>query len=357
MSPDQQKMLNRLVDACLKRGTRPIPLPHCAICARYANENLAFEGILALLDALPEVEAHDVVEHIEDALADLPAGYRQQLVTADNFGAQLEAPSWRLVRGLLVDLYSEGIEEYFADSRLAKLEQITLLGGAYGGPDISVEFIRAIVESPVFGNVRKFYIHSGDVSEDGIQLFCSSEFTERLDEIVDFPCRDGRQFNRILNARIIRGLSCWDSVDKRLRFPTVALPATSPWLEELALFIGWQSEDGIASFLTSAMPELARLKSATVSLGGVTRDKIQDLMDLELPSSVLAVTWRPETKHRSILIHDCEYLNVRQISPHLGRNYRSCDALMNPFPWPSSSTPVTRKSCLRQNHQSLLRLG
>jgi hypothetical protein len=153
--PEHLNELEELIAACLARGHRPIPLPHCAICARYALENLPFEGLLALIDALPPAEATAAAQRAERELAALPAGYRQQLVSVDTFAALLVAPSWPLIRSLVIDLHGTGQESWFADPRLEKIEEVTLLGYAYGGPDIRVELLRALMESPVLTNVQK----------------------------------------------------------------------------------------------------------------------------------------------------------------------------------------------------------
>jgi hypothetical protein len=315
--------LRGLIEACLRRGTRPIPLPHCAICARYAHENLPFEAILALIDALPAGEAAATTALVERELAALPAAYRQQQVTDVTFAALLSAPSWPLVRSLVVDLYGEQVERFFVDPRLAQIEQITLLGGAYGGPDISLEFLKGLTESPALTSVRKLTLHSGDVDDDGRALFWASPLAARLEEIEGVPYQ-GEPVPRPLRAKVITGLSFWRRESAPALQPLLS-PATSPHLERTSLF-GADASDGALTALQAALDPAARLRSVSAGFWQVKPEHFAGLQRIRWPKCVEDIHGLPEFRNDTFYL-DCDMLNVALADKHDGEQLQGCDCL------------------------------
>jgi hypothetical protein len=314
--------LRTLIDACLKRGNRPVPLPHCAICARYAKVNLAFEGILAFLDALPAADASALTELVESELSSLPSGYRQQPVTVADFAALLDAPSWRLVRSLVIDLYGEEIARHFADPRLANVEEITLLGGAYGGPDITPEYLRALVESPALVNVQKFTLHSGDVDAEGRSIFWSSAFARRLEEIDGFPYF-GEETAGPLEARVLHGLSVYQTEGEPQSFALPG-PQIAPRLESLSLCAGGMANDSVLAALETEAESLGRLKTLAIAFFRLTPEQIQRLSALPLPPHA-SVAWAPEHGRGDTFTLDCDMLTVFRADKNDGALFGESD--------------------------------
>jgi hypothetical protein len=101
--------------------------------------NLAFEGILAFLDALPAADAFALTEVVESELSSLPSGYRQQAMTVADFAALLDAPS----------------------------SQVKIIRGTWEGRDAVVVEVRddqMVVEVQVFGRGTPVEVSLGDVA-------------------------------------------------------------------------------------------------------------------------------------------------------------------------------------------------
>ena len=58
--------LKEILDVCARRASLPVSLPHCAICARYTTDNLPFEALMSLLDAMPEGLRAEAGGYLED---------------------------------------------------------------------------------------------------------------------------------------------------------------------------------------------------------------------------------------------------------------------------------------------------
>jgi hypothetical protein len=304
---NENRELQTLINACLARGRRPIPLPHCAICARYACENLAFEAILAIIDAMPAGEARTTATEVARQLADLPASYRQQLVDQGNFAAILDAPSWPLVRSLVIDVHEAKIADRLADPRLAEIEELTLLGYAYGGPDIPPAFIERLVDSPAFARVRKLTLHSGEIDDEGRRIFWRSAFAARLTSIEGVPYR-GEDLPQSLAARTITGLGWWDAAEKEAALSQLTSSAKTPQLETLKLSGGFGGGASLLALLAAAASQLVRLRELSLSLYNPNAQQLAQLETIPLPAHA-RVAVNPDLRGE-IFTHDCDHLHV-----------------------------------------------
>ncbi|HVW00055.1 MAG TPA: hypothetical protein VHB77_06940, partial [Planctomycetaceae bacterium] len=289
--------LQSLLEACLARGNRPIPLPHCAICARYAHENLPFEAMLAIIESLPPELARTIAADLAGKLAGLPAAFCQQQVTLDDVAAMLDAPSLPLVRSLVVDLSVQEIGRFLSDPRLEQIEELTLLGYAYGGPDITTAFLRELVESPSLRRVRKLTLHSGDVDQAGREIFWNSTFAAQLEQIDGFPYA-GEPVSRPLQARTIGGLHFFEAgVNPEW---SLLSPAITPRLEELRLSGGFAGLEAMLRMLSERVRDLARLSSFAVSLHNPTPEQLTALERIDLPQA--RVSLHPSLSGNSVTL-------------------------------------------------------
>lgn len=130
IAQELQAELNDILDVCRQRFGLPPTLPHCAICARYATENLPFEALMSFLDVVPAELRSGFLAVAADRLAAMPAAMRQQQVDAVTLPVLMDSPGWPLVRSLLIDMGKQEIHRHFDDPRLNAIEEVTLLGAS-----------------------------------------------------------------------------------------------------------------------------------------------------------------------------------------------------------------------------------
>lgn len=247
------------------------------------------------------------IREVARRLHDVPSGYRQQLVNQINIEAILSAPSWPLVRSLVIDLYGDDIHSHFNDERLAQVEEITLLGGAYGGPDIGPGFMQSLVESPAFGNVRKFSIHSGDVGDETRAIFWQSDFAARLEEIIGVP-NFGETPSKPLAAHTISGLYFLPETGD---FLAPIHPDVSPHLKSASVSGGWENPDAALEACAERIDWLNRVESLTIQFNNLSEEAIARLDQLPLAKSasieLSSYNWRGAG-----FPHECSHLDVIQ---------------------------------------------
>src|SRR5262245_48903312 len=98
-----RRELAEILDVCTQRASLPVNLPHCAICARYATDNLPFEALMSLLDVVPKGFLPEALAAAEDRLGAVPHAMRQQHVDAVTLPVLMDSPGWPLVRSLVID--------------------------------------------------------------------------------------------------------------------------------------------------------------------------------------------------------------------------------------------------------------
>src|SRR5262245_37433306 len=160
-----QAELDELLSICERRSGRAKQLPHCAICARYSGTSPAFEGILSLLETLPASDQPRALAIAAERLARVPPSQRSQQVTVANFGPLLDSPGWPLVGNLIIDMGNEDTARHLSHPRLAGIQELTLLGFAYGNAIAGSSFTSALLNSNL-SSVRVLTLHSADL-EDG----------------------------------------------------------------------------------------------------------------------------------------------------------------------------------------------
>jgi hypothetical protein len=287
-----------MIDVCTQRANLPVALPHCAICARYSTDNLPFEAILALLEVVPESERAEAVRIAMRGLKAVPAAIREQQVTATTLPVLFDTPGWPLVRSLVIDMADQSIAAHFDDPRLGAIEEITLLGFAYGGCEISEEFAQRLFNSSTLKKVRELKLHSMEASELLSKSFWPSGMARRLKIVSGIPYF-GETIRKPLKLQEL-GLSRYHHPPEGLSLRSLLDPKITPELTQLTTGAFFEGIEPFLKLLTEEKPLFERLK---VSLGfsDFRGEESHRLGHADLPESVETITWNSQFNHVSVM--------------------------------------------------------
>lgn len=257
--------LQEILSVCVERAKLPIPLPHCAICARYATDSLAFSALLSFLDVLPEKLQSEAVAIAAEQLTDVPAPMRQVSVKATTLPVLLDSPGWPLVRSLVIDMAHQKIRGHFGDSRLTKIEEVTLLGFAYGGCEVDAEFSQAFFHSAAFSSLRTLLLHSVESTESLSSAFWSSLMARQLTRVEGMPY-EGEPIDGPLAVEQLKLAGCFERPLEGFSLAGLLAPETTPNLKELSLSCGYSGLIGYLECLEKEGAFLERIESVELEL-------------------------------------------------------------------------------------------
>ncbi len=280
--------LKEILSVCAQRASLPVTLPHCAICARYATDSLPFEALLSLLDVLPVELLPQALAAAEDCLASLPPAMRQQHVNAVTLPVLLDSPGWPLVRSLVIDLADQEIRKHFDDPRLKAIEEITLLGYAYGGCKLRPAFCDAFFHSRSFPSLRSLSFHSTESTADTSRRFWASPLARQLERIDGAPYF-GDPIAGPLAVRELCLAGYGDELPAGFSLNRLLDPSASPQLTSLSLSAYWEGMSPLLQLITA---ECRLLERIAVSLRFSDSDGAWThlLKQATLPASVRSVT-------------------------------------------------------------------
>src|SRR5262249_935527 len=290
--------LKEILDVCGQRASLPVTLPHCAICARYTTDNLPFEALMSLLDIMPGELHAEAIAAAADRLSAMPPAMRQQQVSAVTLPVLMDSPGWPLVRSLVIDMSNQEIHQYFDDPRLSTIQEITLLGFAYGGCELQPAFNDALFNSSGFVNVRSLVFHSTESDSEISRCFWSSALARRLERVEGVPYL-GHPVTGPLAMREIT-LAGYLDFPPGLSLSQLLDPAATPRLTHLTL--GAYS-DALAPFfklLTDQRGLLERIQNVSLRLSDYGAERTHLLGPTILPASTQTVSWHSECPHTSL---------------------------------------------------------
>ncbi len=320
-----EAVLDELLTTCERRAGRAQGLPHCAICARYAAASPAFEGVLSLLETLPAAEQGDALATAAARLAAVPAGQRGQQVTAANFGPLLDSPGWPLVRSLVIDLGSEDTARFLAHPRLAGVEELTLLGFAYGNAVAGAAFTAALLGANL-PTLRALTLHSTDLADEDLAAFWASPFAARLDRIAGVAYR-GEALPHALAATEIQLPGAWDRDGRFDYLLRLIAPGATPHLRTLRLgtYYAERSALGVLELLEGHRREFERIAELEVAVYGRNEATEQRLRTVSWPATMKAVSWSWHSGHGTIVGLDGDTHRVYR--PDAGEGVAGCDTV------------------------------
>jgi hypothetical protein len=292
--------LEELLAVCERRAARAEELPHCAICARSANTSPAFEGVLSLLETLPPEKAAAALAAARGRLARLPASQRTQQVSAVTFGVLLDSPGWPLVGHLVIDLGSEESARYLSHPGLLRIEELTLLGFAYGNATPGSRFTRALLESSLL-NVRVLRLHSADLADEDRPVFWASPFAARLERIEGVAYR-GEALPHPLQATEIKLRGAWDPVEEPDGLLRLVAPGATPRLKNLDLgcYYAGGAAPALLRLLAAHRGAFERIEDVSLAIYGRGDETQRLLAEANLPRTLRTVSWSWHSTHGTI---------------------------------------------------------
>jgi hypothetical protein len=289
--------LKEILDVCAQRASLPVTLPHCAICARYATDNLPFEALMSLLDVMPGELHGEALAAAADRLSGMQPAVRQQHVSAVTLPVLMDSPGWPLVRSLVIDMANQEIHQYFDDRRLSNIEEITLLGFAYGGCEVKPAFSDALFNSRGFVNVRSLIFHSTESDADMSRRFWSSPLARRLERINGVPYF-GDPVIGPLPARDI-SLASYGNIPEGFSFSQLFDPGATPRLTHLALGAYFKALPLFLQLVAAEGGLLERIDNISLRLSDFGGEQTQLLRPATLPASTRTVSWYCDYRHVS----------------------------------------------------------
>jgi hypothetical protein len=296
--------LKEILGVCAQRASLPVTLPHCAICARYATDNLPFEALMSLLDITPAELHSEALAAATDQLSGMPAAMRQQHVSAVTLPVLMDSPGWPLVRSLVIDMANQAVHEYFDDPRLSDIEEITLLGFAYGGCEVKPAFSEALFNSRSFVNIRSLTFHSTESGADMSQRFWSSPLARRLERIDGVPYF-GDPVIGPLGMREI-SLASYFNIPDRYSLSPLLDPAATPRLTNLTLRAYFDALPRFLQVLAAEGGMLERIDNVSLGLSDFHGEHTQLIRPATLPASTRAVCWYSDYRHVSRINSGCD---------------------------------------------------
>jgi hypothetical protein len=317
--------LDELLTVCEQRAGRAEGLPHCAICARYANNSPAFEAILSLLETLSPEQAGAALAVARGRLSRVPAAQRSQQVSAATFGALLNTPGWPLVGHLIIDLANEETAQLLSHPGLLGVEELTLLGFAYGNATAGSPFTRALLESSL-QNVRVLRLHSADLADEDLASFWSSPFAARLERIEGAAYR-GEALPHPLQAAEIELRGTWDPVEHLDGLLRLLEPRATPRLGKLNLgsYYAQGAAPAMLRLLASHRSTFERIEEVSLSIYGRGDESQKLLAEAVLPRTVRKVAWSWHSTHGTIFTFGGEIHTVYR--PAQGDDVSGIDAI------------------------------
>jgi hypothetical protein len=87
----------------------------------------------------------------------------------------------------VIDMADQTISRHLDDHRLSVIEEIILLGFAYGGCHLTSEFCHALFNSRSLVNVRTLSFHSIESGEELSRRFWASPMARHLEQVSEVP--------------------------------------------------------------------------------------------------------------------------------------------------------------------------
>lgn len=291
--------LNEILDVCAQRASLPVTLPHCAICARYATDNLPFEALMSLLDIMPDELIAEARATAADRLSEVPPAMRQQHVSAVTLPVLMDSPGWALVRSLVIDMADQSICQHFDDPRLSNIEEITLLGFAYGGCEVKPAFNDALFSFHGFVNVRSLIFHSTESDADMSRRFWSSPLARRLERIDGVPYFG----DPVMGPLAVRelNLASLGNMPEGFSLRRLLDPAATPRLTHLTLGACFEVLVPFLQLLADESALLERIDNVTLRLSDFSGERTPLLRPAVLPASTRGVSWSSDYRHVSMI--------------------------------------------------------
>jgi hypothetical protein len=317
--------LEELLTLCERRAGRTGELPHCAICARYASTSPAFEAVLSLLETLPRDQAAEAVGVAQRRLARVPASRRSQQVSAATFGVLLDSPGWPLVGHLVIDLASEETAGFLSHPGLVGIEELTLLGFAYGNATTGSPFTQALLESSL-ENVRVLRLHASDFADEDRSLFWTSPFAARLERIDGMTYR-GEALPHPLQATEIKLTGAWDAVEDPEGLLRLLAPGATPRLKKLDLgsYYAAGAAPALLRLLAAHRGSFERIEEVSLAIYGRGEETQRLLAEGVLPRTVRTVSWSWHATHGTIFAFNGDIHTV--YSPSNGDDVSGIDSI------------------------------
>lgn len=296
--------LQELLTECERRAGRAREMPHCAICARYDNASPAFEAVLSLLETLPPDQAAEALTEARARLAVVPASQRPQQVSAETFGVLLDTPGWPLVGHLVIDLASEETARFLSHPGLEGIEELTLLGFAYGNATAGSRFTEALLDSSLL-NVRSLRLHSADLAAEDLASFWASPFAARLGRIEGLTYRGEALPHPLQAAEIALSAGAWDRVEDPDCLLRLLSPKATPRLKKLGLgsYYAQGAAPALLRLLAAHRGAFERVEEVSFTVYSQGEEAQRLLAEGVLPRSVRA-SWYWQPTHGAIFTFD-----------------------------------------------------
>ncbi|MGL6075172.1 MAG: hypothetical protein ACRC8S_13510 [Fimbriiglobus sp.] len=289
--------LTEILSVCRERGTRPKSVPHCAICARYSQDTLPFETLLAFLDVLPTEYLPEALARAEQELSDVLVEHRSLNVSAITMGSLLSEPGFRLVRSLTIDMSDQQVADHFDDPRLSAIEAITLLGFAYDTCYATDDFASKLGNSSSLKNVRTLTLHSTSFQPEVSHSFLSTRMAQRL-QTLDGGSYVGSPAQPLTNLReLSMGLyeetatAEWMALLAERSTPNLQSLSISAYGKPLELLFLWLSDH----------PELARRCKVSLNCSDYSGEYTGLVSQHALPEPVEKISWYSSTWKTSLV--------------------------------------------------------
>jgi hypothetical protein len=226
---------------------------------------------------------------------------RQQQVDAVTLPVLMDSPGWPLVRSLVLDMASQEIHKHFDDPRLGAIEEITLLGFAYGGCDLQPAFYDALFNSRGFANLRTLIFHSTESGEELSRKFWASPLARRLERI-DGISYFGEPIAGPLAVRELK-VASYGGLPDGFSLAPLLDPAVSPRLTTLSLGAYFDGQALLLDVLAREGRFLERIDSVTLHFSDFGGKTVHLLGNATLPRAAGKVTWHTSNFHQVSLIH------------------------------------------------------
>lgn len=295
---DLKSELKEILNVCTERASLPATLPHCAICARYATDNLPFEALLSLIDVMPAEILPGALAAATDRLSGLPLAMRQQLVDAVTLPVLMDSPGWPLVRSLVIDMVQQEVHKHFDDPRLQAIEEVTLLGFAYDGCELKAAFNQALFHARGFASLRSLTFHSIEGDAELSRHFWASPLARQLERIDGVP-----YFGEVVSGPLaVRELSLSTYIHRQdLSISPLLDPGITPHLRNLSIGGYDEGLEALLRLLADERELFERIEHVTLMFSDYGGERIPLIRSATLPTTARSVTLRPDLSHVSTI--------------------------------------------------------
>lgn len=296
---DWRSELHETLTVCVERANRPVALPHCAICARYATDNLPFEALMSLFEVMPKQLRKESLHIAQERLTAVRPSMRQQQVDSVILPVLMDSPGWPLVRSLVIDMADQAIFRHLNDPRLGAIEEITLLGFAYGGCYPTPEFCQALFNSPSLVKVRTLHFHSIESGEELSRLFWGAPMARRLERVTGVPYFGETIANKLALREL--ALARYGKIPDGLSLKPLLGQRVSPRLRELSLGAYFEAVPPFLAVVAREVRSFDRVESVSFFFSDFSGEQTPLLRSARLPASTKTVSWYCDYHHVSLI--------------------------------------------------------